>query len=214
MFIMADVALQRIIQLGIVNLRAKPQTFQQLFATYLEDEMAGEYGQDYVDKIWKWFTETKIPVVQSFSLNPERLPCFSIHLASSNEDESKAALGDNLGDLNGVNLGVGVSTVQINIGIHANKNSDAVLWLYYILSYILYKEKPTAVKLGLQLHSFSASDFDKDNRYLGEHVWTRWCRVRCTVENWWPDSENIEIDSIKARVHPGRVGDEDDEFTL
>lgn len=214
MFIMADVVIQRVIQQGIVNLRAKPNTFRELFATYLEDDMAKDYGETYVDKIWTWFTETKIPVVQSWSLNAERLPCYSIHLSSTNEDESKAAIGDYLGDLDGDDLGTGTSTVQINVGIHADKNSDAVLWLYYILNYILYKEKPMAVRLGLQLHTFSASEFDKDNRYLASNVWTRWCRVRGTVENWWPDAEGAEITDVKAKVHKGRVGDEDDEETL
>ncbi len=214
MFVMVDVALQRIVQVGMDNLRANADAFNDIFGTYLEPEMGTDYGQGYIDKIREWFNTVKIPVVQSFSLNPTRMPCFSIHMASANEDESKAAMGDYFGDDDGTEVGTAVKTITINIGVHADKTGDYVLWMYYILTYILFKEKLMAERLGLRLQTFSASDFDKDSKYVAENVWSRWCRVKCTTQNFWDGSPATTLEEVKLRMKKGRVGDEDDEFSI
>ncbi len=214
MFTMVDIALQRVIQVGLDNLRSNPTAFNDIFGTYLEPEMGTDYGQAYIDKIRTWFNSNKIPVVQSFSLNVQVMPCFSIHMASVNEDESKAAIGDHFGDVNGDEVGVAVNTVNVDIGIHGSKQGDYVLWMYYVLSYILFKEKMMAERLGLHLQTLSASDFDKDSKYVAENVWTRWCRIRCTTQNHWDGQAATEYDKLKLNLSYGKVGDEDDEFTI
>ena len=214
MFVMADVALQRIIEIGLENLKADNTSFNDIFGTYLEPEMSADYGQAYIDKIRDWFADVKLPVVQSFALNTTQHPCFSIHLASTSEDEAKAAMGDHFGDVNTDAVGVAVYTVNVDIGVHASKQGDYAIWLYYILTYILFKEKLMAERFGLRLQSLNASDFDKDSKYLADNVWTRWCRVRCTTQNHWDQQVNPTLTKTKFNVSFGRVGDEDDDFTI
>ncbi len=215
-FVMPEVVVQRVLQEGIKNLRNNSTAFDDIFATFLCDEMNAAYGQGYVDTIKKWFNETKIPVVQAWSLNPERIPCYSIHLASETEDEQKAAIGDDfsgdfIGDDAEENISTGVFTVYVDIGIHADKSGDGVLWLYYIMSYILFREKTRAERLGLKLHTWSASDYNRDQSKLAENVWTRWVRFKCTTQNFLggePRSAADELDlDLEIEIAPGQIGD-------
>ena len=194
MFILAEIALQRVLQTGIKNLKQNPDVIDDIFATYCQDELDSDFGSDYIAKIRNWFTETKVPVLLAWSLNPERIPCVSIHLSSDIEDEGKAALDDFFGDDEDGELKTGVFTTQIDVGIHANRATDEVLWLYYIVSYVLFKERRLAEKLGLKLHTYSASDYSRDASKMPDQVWSRYIRLRCTVENFWQDGEAITPD--------------------
>jgi len=196
-FVMAEVVLQRVIVSGIKSLRANRTAFDDIFEQYVKDEMTAEYGQTYLDQLWTWFSTTKIPVVQAWSFNAQKIPCISIHLATETEAEDKAAIGDYAGTFDDVEETLtGAFTVMLDIGIHANKAGDHVLWLYYIISYILFKNKLMANRLGLRLHTFSASDYSKENKYMGENIWTRWIRFRCTTQNFLGGQELSEIDDI------------------
>lgn len=183
-FVMSEVALQRLVQIGISNLRNNRSAFDCIFAQFLRNEMKASYGQAHIDKIYNWFTTTKIPVLQAWSFDPTKVPSFTIHLADENEDESKAAIADYFGAGDDAEILTGVSTVSLDIGIHADKSKDHVLWMYYILSYILYKEKPAGHGLGLQLYTFRASEYNKESKYMADNVWSRWIRFRCTVQNY------------------------------
>lgn len=199
-FVLPEVVLQKVIDYGIKQLRTNKAEFYDLFCQYRQDELAADYGDKYLDELWKWFSTTKIPVVKAWSFNAQVIPCISVHLANETEDESKAAFSDFAGvfDEEG-ETGTGVFTAMVDIGIHANKAGDHVLWLYYIVAYVLFKHKMMAERLGLKLHTFSASDYNKDNNKMTENIWTRWVRFRCTTENFWnadrfKDIEDINVD--------------------
>ena len=187
------------IQVGLKNLRGNREAFDCIFAVYNCDEMKASYGQAHIDAIYNWFMNTKTPVVQAWSFDPQKVPAYSIHLSDESEDESKASFSDFFG-IGGEELDreilTGVSTVSLDIGIHADKSKDHVLWLYYILSYIFYKEKVLGHKLGLQLFTFRASDYNKESKYMADNVWSRWIRFRCTVQNYLDGEELTEPDSI------------------
>ncbi len=210
-WIMAEVALQRAVQVGIKHLRADPQAFNEIFAVYLDPEMIEDYGQDYIDKIRAWFETTKIPVLQGWSMNRDRIPCFAVTLSQDNEDESKAAIGDHFGEETDDTLGVAVSSVIVDVEIIASKQSDYVLWMYYILSYILFKEKRLLERLGCQLHTFGAADYIRNDRYQDENVWTRRVRFKCTTQNTWVDEKKTTPDDVDLRIRYGRIGDPDDD---
>ena len=191
-FVMPEVALQRLVQIGISNLKNDRAAFNCIFSQFLRADMRSSYGQAYIDKIYNWFVDTKIPVLQAWSFDPTKVPSLTIHLADESEDESKAAIADYLGAGADSEILVGVSSVSLDIGIHADKSKDHVLWLYYILTYILYKEKMTGQDLGLQLYTFRASEYNKESKYMADNVWSRWVRFRCTVENSLDGEEFIE----------------------
>lgn len=197
--ILPEIVLQRVLQQGIKDLRARPAAFKEIFDQMLDEEMAENYGQSAIDGIRTWFMQTKFPVVQAYAFDPTKLPSVSIHLGVENEDESKSAMNDLAGLGDEGEILVGVDQVVLDIGIHADRAKDDVLWLYYIVKYILYKQKHLARKLGLQLHTFSVSEYNKQTQYQTENVWTRWVRFRCTVQNYI-DGEQYSPDITETEV--------------
>jgi hypothetical protein len=197
-WIMPEIVVQRVLTHGLQELRKNKEEFYDLFAQFLQDELAVDYGPKYLHEIHEWFLTTKIPVVQAWSLNIQRIPCLSVHLANETEDESKAAVGDIFGSGRDSDIGIGVFTVMVDIGVHANKAGDHVLWLYYITSYILFKHKLMAERLGLRLHTFSASDYNKDQSKMTDNVWTRWVRFKCTTQNHWNADKYLDIDEVNT----------------
>ena len=198
-WIMPEMVLQKIISSGIKGLRNNRTAFNDLFEQYTCSDFTNEYGEDYLEQLWTWFSTTKIPVVQAWSFNAQKIPCISIQLANETEDESKAALSDYAGSMGeDADLLTGVFTVMIDIGIHASKQGDQVLWLYYIISYILFKNKPMAERLGLKLHTFTASDYNKESKYMAENIWTRWIRFRCTTQNFLGGEDFFEVEDVNV----------------
>lgn len=195
-FAIPEVALQRMVQVGLKNLRGNRTAFDCIFAVYLCEEMQASYGQSYIDGIYNWFMNTKTPVLQAWTFDPTRVPAYSIHLSDESEDESKASVGDYWGMGEDTEILTGVSTVSLDIGIHADKSKDHVLWMYYILTYIFYKEKLLGRKLGLQLFTFRASDYNKESKYMADNVWSRWIRFRCTVQNYLEGDDYIEPEIV------------------
>lgn len=194
---MPEIVIQKVLDYGIKQLRSNKAEFYDLFAQFTQDELNNDYGPTYLDELWKWFSTTKIPVVKAWSLNTQIIPCISVHLANETEDESKAAIGDIAGSFDDQGeTGTGVFTAMVDIGIHANKAGDHVLWLYYIVAYVLFKHKLMAHRLGLKLHTFSASDYNKDNNKMTENIWTRWVRFRCTTENFWDAERFSDVESL------------------
>jgi len=189
--VLTEVALQRLIQIGVKNLRDNPAAFREVFAMYNSPAMAASYGDKYIDKIVEWFNTTKMPIVQAWSFDPQRVPAISIHLADESEDESKAAVGDYFGMGENSEILTGPATVSLDIGIHADKTKDVVLWMYYIVVYILYKEKLTARGLGLELYTYRANEYNKESKYMADNVWSRWVRFRCTVQHYVDGQEYI-----------------------
>lgn len=196
-FVMPEIVVLKVIDYGIKRLRADKAAFYDLFEQFIQDELNDDYGQEYLDNIWAWFSKTKIPVVKAWSFNVQQIPCISVHLANETEDESKAAMYDLAGVFDSDSeTGTGVFTCMVDIGIHANRAGDHVLWLYYIVAYILFKHKLMAHRLGLKLHTFSASDYNKDAGKMAENVWTRWIRFRCTTQNFWGAQPLSEVDDV------------------
>lgn len=203
---MPEIAVQRLIQYGISELRKDQTAFNEIFAYQIEHPLIrNAYGQEYVDKIWSWFTSEKIRVVQSWILSTQTVPCYSIHLSNETEDESKAALSDYLGDGEDSEIGVNAFSVQLDIGIHASKAADKVLWMYYIASYILFKYKDIARTLGIEIQTYSASDWQKDAGKMPENIWTRWLKMRCTVFNTWSADSFIDVTDLDVDVNNDQV---------
>ena len=211
--VLTEVALQRVIQIGIANLRANPAAFREVFAQYSSDAMKASYGDAYIDKIQTWFNNTKLPVLQAWSFDPQKVPAVSIHLADESEDESKASVGDYFGMGEDSEILVGTATVSLDIGIHADKTKDIVLWMYYIVVYILYKEKITARGLGLLLYTYRANEYNKESKYMADNVWSRWVRFKCTVQHY-VDGDVLTIPTIDLEIDAASLNDENDIISI
>ena len=207
-FTLPEVAMRRIINDSFKKLRTNKTAFLDIFATFAQDELADEYGDAYIEQIWLWFTTTKIPVIQSWSFNVQNIPCISVHLANEQEDENKLALDDFGGEFDGnVETGTAAFSVMLDLGIHANRGGDHVLWMYYILAYTLFKYKPALVRLGLEMGTFSASDYSKDAEKMGNNIWTRWVRYRCITQNDWAGDTLQDVDDLDVNMKASRIDD-------
>ena len=205
-----EVAIRRVIDDSFKKLRSNKAAFEDIFSEFKQDELAEEYGADYIEQIWIWFTTTKIPVIQSWSMNVQKIPCISVHLANEQEDEGKLAFDDFGGNFDGnTETGTAAFSVMLDLGIHANKGGDHVLWMYYILAYVLFKNKPSLVRLGLEMGTFSASDYSKDAEKMGNNVWTRWVRYRCITQNDWAADSLQSVEDLDVNMKASRIDDID-----
>ena len=196
---MPQVALHRLIKDGVAILKQNPDILDDIFQFYLCDPMSIDYGQSYIDGIKTWFLETKIPVVQAWSMSQSGVPQITVKLASEQEDISKAAIGDYWGEGENSEIGVGVFNVQLDVNLHGTKSTDEVLWLYYIVNYILFKRKRQAELLGLQLHTFSATDYTRDNiSQSAENMYVRTIRYSATVQNFWDADSYLDFDNLEV----------------
>lgn len=205
--IIPQVALHRIIWQGIQILKQNPDILDDIFQYYKVEPMNRDYGQKYVDNIKKWFIETEIPVIQAWSLNPQMAPQIAIKLASEQEDENKAAIGDHWDFGETSNIGVAPFVVNLDVLLLANRSGDEVLWLYYITNYILFKRKREAEYLGLQLSTFSATDNARDIGKLADNIWLRTIRYRCLVQNFWDSEPYLDIDDVELDLVVGNESD-------
>lgn len=199
--VLAQPALQRVIEMGIKDLKADNSSkLDIVFSYYNTPQMEASYGQAYIDKIKDWFNKVKVPVTQAWSLNPETAPMVSIHLSNEAEDESKSAIGDFYGmgsDDSDYSDGVDVFKVTLDIGIHGKRNSDEAAWLYYIVKYVLFKYKREAEDLGLTLATFSATDVNRRRDLNPENIYIRWIKYTCITENFWDYDDKITPDGLE-----------------
>jgi len=206
---MPEIVVRRLIDLGIKELRADKKAFDDLFCQFDNRELNPDFGPEYREQVWDWFTTTKIPVVQAWSFNAEKIPCISVHLANETEDESKAAMDDLAATGRDAELGTAVFTVMVDVGIHVSRGGDYVVWLYYIISYILFKYKPLAERWGLKLQTYSASDYSKDAEKAANNIWTRWVRFRCTTQNFWEADPLRKFEEVNTTPSIGNPFSED-----
>ncbi len=187
MQIIPEIAVQNLIQVGMARLRADRPAFNEIFC-YLIDHpfMKYRYGQEWIDKQWDWFNQTKIRVIQSYSLSSQTVPAYSIRASSEHEEEGLAVINDSFGiDEDGRERGIASFSAAITIGIHANKSSDQVMWMKRILFYILFKEKELARDFGLDLYSPSVGDISKQNDVIPENVNSLFVNLNMTYYNTW-----------------------------
>jgi len=208
---MPELMIQKIIEIGIWDLQRDPSPLNYIFNTYNLNEFKGIYGQNYIEEIKEWFVKTDIPVIQSWSFNPDRIPCISVHLNAEVEDIDKAGMGDYWGkSADDSDVGVGVFNVSLTLGVHAAKNGNYVLWLYYILHHIFFTYKLFIEKMGLQLHTYTGGDYIHDQKYIANNIWSRWVNFNCVVQNYWTtlSQQDYEI-KLKGYLDRAIVSTED-----
>ena len=205
-----QVALHRLIQEGIAYLKKNPDTLDVILNYYLSEPMNVDYGESYLSTVKQWLVETKIPVVQAWSANPQQVPQISVQLVADAEDEGKAAIGDHWGMGSDDNIGTAPFITQLDVALQASKGTDQVLWLYEMTKFILFKFKRRAEQLGLQLHTFSASDVRRNNQVLPDNVYVRYIRVRTITQTFWNADALAEIDDLEVDLRASPLNRSED----
>lgn len=87
------------------------------------------------------------------------------------------------------------------IRVNANTNSDEAIWLYYIIAYILMRNKDKFEEVGLESQTFSTSEFTRDVGKLPNSIWGRTLRFSFLVQHTWREKvDTLEIVQINVNV--------------
>lgn len=93
---LTEFILETVIRDGLGDLRANPQKIDDIFSRFLETQFMNQYGQEKIDQIKEYITakQRSIKIVQAWSQVPTHVPCFSIQMLSSDEEEGLQNLGN------------------------------------------------------------------------------------------------------------------------
>lgn len=210
-FIFGDLVLQTIIEEGLEDLRANLDLrlndfYDQLKSSFLNDR----YGQAELDRMKIWFVNNKIDITQSWRMISERVPCINIQIVSSIEDEGKSTLRDFAGDIDVISDGIVTSrsekkeiankeSIQISVHVNDPGGTTALRWLYAATLFFLISRKEDLLDRGIDISTFSASDFNRLNEFLPENIYSRYITFSYHNKISWtasqPDTliDNIDI---------------------
>jgi hypothetical protein len=83
---------------------------------------------------------------------------------------------------------------QVVVVVHGHSARNEGLWLYYIVMWTLLKFRPVLTgTFGLDLSTPSASDFSKDDSFLGEQVWRRYIQMTAKAVWSWETARQKDV---------------------
>lgn len=91
---LTDFVIEGIIRDGIAEIRADPSRLDDIFSEFKEPHLATLYGAKAINDIKKYILANKISIVQSWLQVGASVPCYSIQLLGTDEDNQRAFIGD------------------------------------------------------------------------------------------------------------------------
>lgn len=91
--------------------------------------------------------------------------------------------------------------IKMVVGVHA-KDALTVKYLYILLKYFILSRKPDLIKRGLYLATYNGSDFNRNQEYLGDRVFTRFLTVNGKVDDTWSSDQVDLIDAVVVNGKP------------
>lgn len=95
----------------------------------------------------------------------------------------------------------------LHLGCHATNDLHLSKFIYYILVYILKSRQKSLITRGIELDRGTGSVFDREDKYEGENVYSRFLEVNCITDFIWDQSEVNLVDcfdpTIKAEDEDG-----------
>lgn len=103
---------------------------------------------------------------------------------------------------------------HVDIGFHATTDHQTVLWLYYTVSWILFRFKLDMERRGIQLQTYAGSEFNKDSKFLAENVYSRWMRYSAQVSVEWTEPAGALMGGLNVTTHAEAEDGDDIDLTL
>ena len=85
------------------------------------------------------------------------------------------------------------------LGIHS-KNALITKYLYILVKYFLLSRKDDICSRGLELSTYSGSDFTRNMEYGGDVIYSRYITIKGAVENEWDHSKVALIDNVEVTL--------------
>lgn len=93
-FPLTEFVLEGVIRDGLGELRANPDRLDDLFARFTEAQFNTQYGQTQINRLKTYIQNNQIKIVHAFAFQPSKMPCYSIQIISTSEDEDIQNLGN------------------------------------------------------------------------------------------------------------------------
>ena len=91
---MTEFVIETVLRDGLGELQATPAKLDDIFGKFLEAQFNNQYGQTKINQIKTYIQNNQVRIVQSWSLVPTSVPCFSIQLIRADESEEIQNLGN------------------------------------------------------------------------------------------------------------------------
>lgn len=91
---LSEWVLESVLRDGLNEIRVKPQILDGLFARLTQTHFNQQYGQPKIEELKTFFTTNQIRIVQALGQVPTSLPCLSIQMLQSTEDEGLQNMGN------------------------------------------------------------------------------------------------------------------------
>lgn len=92
--VLTDYVIESVIREGLNELKADPTIIDNVMSQLVSSYLKTDYGQQTINELKDYVQKNKIYVYQSYGLQGNKMPCYSINLASSIESEREAAMQD------------------------------------------------------------------------------------------------------------------------
>lgn len=84
------------------------------------------------------------------------------------------------------------------IGVHVNGKPVYLTWLHSVIVFILLRYKQALLEArGLERTTFDSSDFERNEQFEGEFVFSRYISISGFVRHYWPKATDLKIASFK-----------------
>ena len=91
------------------------------------------------------------------------------------------------------------------IGIHVSGEPVFLTWLHSIVVFALFRYKQSLMEArGFERSVFSSTDFDRNEGFEGEFVFSRYINIVGNVRQYWPKDTNYKLQSLQPII---RVAD-------
>lgn len=96
-------------------------------------------------------------------------------------------------------IGQAPSNITVIVGIHTN---DPLItkYLYILMKYFLLSRKEDICSRGIQLSTYSGSDFNRNMDYGADMVFTRFLNVKGKIFPTWRKDKAVLIDNIELNI--------------
>ncbi len=103
-----------------------------------------------------------------------------------------------------------IESTQLILGIHT-KEALLTKYLYILVKYFMLSRRDDLIARGLQLNTYTGSDFSRNMEYAGDIVYTRFFNVSGRVQHQWRSDKVQLIDNVEVnvKVPKDRAGNEE-----
>lgn len=93
------------------------------------------------------------------------------------------------------------SECNLVIGVHS-KDALTTKYMYILLKYFILSRKKDIIKRGLVTTTYDGSDFNRDQAFVGDQVYTRFLTIRAKHDDTWRSDQVVLIDNIEVDPKP------------